>query len=93
MTEKQLVTRHSSKIVAVHVSYRSRAMERGTLAPWPSYFLKAPNTLAASGDPVARLRAARLRGRGRADHRPPRHPGKRPRRVGLRRLGEWKPLR
>jgi 5-oxopent-3-ene-1,2,5-tricarboxylate decarboxylase / 2-hydroxyhepta-2,4-diene-1,7-dioate isomerase len=43
-----------SKIVAVHVSYRSRAMERGTLPPWPSYFLKPPNTLAASGDPVRR---------------------------------------
>ena len=43
-----------SKIVAVHVSYRSRAMERGTLPPWPSYFLKPPTTLAASGDPVRR---------------------------------------
>ncbi|MFY9671079.1 MAG: fumarylacetoacetate hydrolase family protein, partial [Trebonia sp.] len=43
-----------SKIVAVHVSYRSRAMERGSLPPWPSYFLKPPNTVAASGDPVAR---------------------------------------
>ena len=42
------------KIVAVHVSYRSRAMERGALPPWPSYFLKPPNTLAASGDPVLR---------------------------------------
>ena len=43
-----------SKIVAVHVSYRSRAMERGSLPPWPSYFLKPPNTVAASGDSVAR---------------------------------------
>ena len=43
-----------SKIIAVHVSYRSRAMERGTVPPWPSYFLKPPNTIAASGDPVAR---------------------------------------
>ena len=43
-----------SKIVAVHVSYRSRAMERGSLPPWPSYFLKPPNIVAASGDPVAR---------------------------------------
>ena len=43
-----------SKIVAVHVSYRNRAMERGSLPPWPSYFLKPPNTVAASGDPVAR---------------------------------------
>jgi regulator of RNase E activity RraA/2-keto-4-pentenoate hydratase/2-oxohepta-3-ene-1,7-dioic acid hydratase in catechol pathway len=43
-----------SKIIAVHVAYRSRAMERGSLPPWPSYFLKPPNTLARSGDPVLR---------------------------------------
>jgi len=43
-----------SKIIAVHVSYRSRAMERGRLPRWPSYFLKPPNTLAADGDPVQR---------------------------------------
>ena len=29
-------------------------MERGSLPPWPSYFLKPPNTLAADGDPVIR---------------------------------------
>src|SRR5258708_32114873 len=43
-----------SKIVAVHSSYRSRALERGTLPPWPSYFLKPPSTLAGDGDPVLR---------------------------------------
>ena len=43
-----------SKIIAVHVAYRSRAMERGRLPLWPSYFLKPPNTLAADGDPVLR---------------------------------------
>jgi regulator of RNase E activity RraA/2-keto-4-pentenoate hydratase/2-oxohepta-3-ene-1,7-dioic acid hydratase in catechol pathway len=43
-----------SKIVAVHVAYRSRAMERGTLPQWPSYFLKPPNTLAGDGDLVKR---------------------------------------
>jgi regulator of RNase E activity RraA/2-keto-4-pentenoate hydratase/2-oxohepta-3-ene-1,7-dioic acid hydratase in catechol pathway len=43
-----------SKIIAVHVSYRSRAMERGRLPLWPSYFLKPPSTLAADGDPVLR---------------------------------------
>jgi 2-keto-4-pentenoate hydratase/2-oxohepta-3-ene-1,7-dioic acid hydratase in catechol pathway len=42
------------KIVAVNVSYRSRAMEHGALPPWPSYFLKPPSTLAASGDPARR---------------------------------------
>lgn len=42
------------KVVAVHVSYRSRAAERGTVPPWPSYFLKPSSSLAESGDPVAR---------------------------------------
>jgi regulator of RNase E activity RraA/2-keto-4-pentenoate hydratase/2-oxohepta-3-ene-1,7-dioic acid hydratase in catechol pathway len=49
-----LAGRPPSKILAVHVSYRSRAMERGRLPQWPSYFLKPPNTLAADGDPVPR---------------------------------------
>ncbi len=43
-----------SKIIAVHVSYRSRAIQRGAIPAWPSYFLKPPSSLAASGDPVAR---------------------------------------
>jgi regulator of RNase E activity RraA/2-keto-4-pentenoate hydratase/2-oxohepta-3-ene-1,7-dioic acid hydratase in catechol pathway len=42
------------KIVAVHSSYRSRAAERGTIPPWPSYFLKPSSSLAGTGDPVAR---------------------------------------
>jgi len=42
------------KVVAVHVSYRSRAAERGVMPSWPSYFLKPTSSLAASGDPVAR---------------------------------------
>ena len=54
MTEQPLAVQHPSKIVAVHVAYRSRAMERGTLPLWPSYFLKPPSTLASDGDPVSR---------------------------------------
>jgi 5-oxopent-3-ene-1,2,5-tricarboxylate decarboxylase / 2-hydroxyhepta-2,4-diene-1,7-dioate isomerase len=42
------------QVVAVHLSYRSRAAERGTTPAWPSYFLKPLSTLADSGDPVAR---------------------------------------
>ena len=42
------------KIVAVHVSYRSRAAERGATPAWPSYFLKPSSSLAESGDPVVR---------------------------------------
>ena len=54
MAEQPLAIQHPSKILAVHVSYRSRAMERGRLPLWPSYFLKPPSTLAADGDPVRR---------------------------------------
>jgi len=43
-----------SKIVAVHLSYRSRALERGRTPAWPSYFLKPASGLCASGEPVAR---------------------------------------
>ena len=43
-----------SKIIAVHVSYRSRALQRGSVPSWPSYFLKPPSALAASDDPIAR---------------------------------------
>jgi len=42
------------KVVAVHVSYRSRAAERGTMPAWPSYFLKPSSSLAENGDSVAR---------------------------------------
>jgi regulator of RNase E activity RraA/2-keto-4-pentenoate hydratase/2-oxohepta-3-ene-1,7-dioic acid hydratase in catechol pathway len=54
MAGHPLAVRAPSKIIAVHVSYRSRAMERGRLPLWPSYFLKPPSTLAADGDPVLR---------------------------------------
>jgi len=46
--------RTPGKVVAVHVSYRSRAAERGLMPAWPSYFLKPPSSLAGSDDPVAR---------------------------------------
>jgi 2-keto-4-pentenoate hydratase/2-oxohepta-3-ene-1,7-dioic acid hydratase in catechol pathway/regulator of RNase E activity RraA len=54
MAEHPLAGTSVSKIIAVHVSYRSRAMERGSLPLWPSYFLKPPSTLAAGGAPVRR---------------------------------------
>jgi regulator of RNase E activity RraA/2-keto-4-pentenoate hydratase/2-oxohepta-3-ene-1,7-dioic acid hydratase in catechol pathway len=54
MAGQPLTGQAPSKIIAVHVSYRSRAMERGRLPLWPSYFLKPPSTLAADGDPVRR---------------------------------------
>ena len=58
----------ASKVVAVHLNYRSRAAERGRIPAEPSYFLKPPSSLPADGDPVVRpagLRAALLRGRDR----------------------------
>jgi 5-oxopent-3-ene-1,2,5-tricarboxylate decarboxylase / 2-hydroxyhepta-2,4-diene-1,7-dioate isomerase len=57
MSEHPLSGQHPvrpSKIVAVHLTYRSRAMERGNVPPWPTYFLKPPNTLAADWDQVRR---------------------------------------
>jgi len=79
-----------SKIVAVHVSYRSRAMERGRLPLWPSYFLKPPSTVAADGDPVLRPPWCELlafEGEGRARHRDEGEPRLPRRRVGARALG------
>ncbi|GAA2888277.1 hypothetical protein GCM10010517_52230 [Streptosporangium fragile] len=45
-----------SKIIAVHLNYRSRAEERGRLPEAPSYFLKPPSSLSHSGAPVVRPR-------------------------------------
>jgi 5-oxopent-3-ene-1,2,5-tricarboxylate decarboxylase / 2-hydroxyhepta-2,4-diene-1,7-dioate isomerase len=49
-----------SKIIAVHLNYRSRAAERGRTPSTPSYFLKPPSSLSASGAPVVRPRECRL---------------------------------
>jgi 2-keto-4-pentenoate hydratase/2-oxohepta-3-ene-1,7-dioic acid hydratase in catechol pathway/regulator of RNase E activity RraA len=43
-----------SKIIAVHLNYRSRIAERGKAPENPSYFLKAPSTLNVSGEKVYR---------------------------------------
>lgn len=43
-----------SKLIAVHLNYRSRAEERGRTPANPSYFLKAPSTLSADGADVVR---------------------------------------
>ncbi len=42
------------KIIAVHLSYRSRAEQRGRFPAAPSYFFKPSSSLAASGDTVER---------------------------------------
>ena len=49
-----------SKVIGVHVNYRSRAEQRGSTPDVPSYFLKPPSSLARDGDPVARPRGTEL---------------------------------
>jgi regulator of RNase E activity RraA/2-keto-4-pentenoate hydratase/2-oxohepta-3-ene-1,7-dioic acid hydratase in catechol pathway len=49
-----------SKILAVHLSYRSRAMERGRMPAFPSFFLKPLSSLGASGDAVLRPKGCEL---------------------------------
>jgi 5-oxopent-3-ene-1,2,5-tricarboxylate decarboxylase/2-hydroxyhepta-2,4-diene-1,7-dioate isomerase len=49
-----------SKIVAVHLNYRSRAEERGRLPTTPSYFFKPPSSLAGDGDVVVRPQGCEL---------------------------------
>ena len=49
-----------SKIIGVHLSYRSRVDEYAAAVPdEPSYFLKPPSTLARHGDEVVRPRGCR----------------------------------
>lgn len=45
---------YPSKIIAVHLNFRSRASERGRTPEQPSYFLKPVSSLAPSGSTVER---------------------------------------
>ena len=49
-----------SKIIAVHVNYRSRAEQRGTNPATPSYFLKPVSSLSGNGAPIVRPRGTEL---------------------------------
>ena len=51
-----------TKIIAVHVNYRSRAQQRGQSPQVPSYFMKPVSSLGRSGDPVVRPRGTQLLG-------------------------------
>jgi 2-keto-4-pentenoate hydratase/2-oxohepta-3-ene-1,7-dioic acid hydratase in catechol pathway/regulator of RNase E activity RraA len=51
-----------SKIIAVHLNYRSRTAERGRVPDQPSYFLKPPSSLAGDGDAIVRPRGCELMG-------------------------------
>ncbi|MER8073422.1 fumarylacetoacetate hydrolase family protein [Streptomyces sp. NPDC094034] len=48
------------KIIAVHISYESRAAQRGRRPPAPSYFFKPSSSLATSGDAVERPEGTEL---------------------------------
>lgn len=49
-----------TKIIAVHLNYRSRAEQRGRIPTTPSYFLKPPSSLAEDGDAVVRPQGTEL---------------------------------
>ncbi|MGH3265051.1 MAG: fumarylacetoacetate hydrolase family protein, partial [Trebonia sp.] len=49
----------ASKVIAIHLNYRSRAEQRGRTPTAPSYFLKPPSSISAGGD-VVRPRGAQL---------------------------------
>ncbi|HEY6760778.1 MAG TPA: fumarylacetoacetate hydrolase family protein [Baekduia sp.] len=42
----------ASKVIAVHLNFRSRAEQRGRVPVEPSYFLKPPSSLSGGGDVV-----------------------------------------
>jgi 5-oxopent-3-ene-1,2,5-tricarboxylate decarboxylase / 2-hydroxyhepta-2,4-diene-1,7-dioate isomerase len=42
----------ASKVIAVHLNYRSRAAQRGRTPAHPSYFLKPPSSLTGDGEVV-----------------------------------------
>ncbi|WP_410616108.1 fumarylacetoacetate hydrolase family protein [Amycolatopsis sp. lyj-109] len=50
------------KIIALHLNYRSRAAQRGRVPQQPSYFLKPPTSVAASGDVLERPAGTELLG-------------------------------
>jgi 5-oxopent-3-ene-1,2,5-tricarboxylate decarboxylase/2-hydroxyhepta-2,4-diene-1,7-dioate isomerase len=49
-----------TKIIAVHLNYRSRAAERGRTPSAPSYFLKPPSSLSCHGAVIHRPAGCRL---------------------------------
>ena len=49
-----------SKVVAVHLNYRSRAEERGRIPREPSYFLKPPSSISTDGSPIVRPQGCEL---------------------------------
>lgn len=48
------VLKNAGKVLAVHLSYHSRAAQRGRIPATPSYFMKASSSLSLSGGTVER---------------------------------------
>ena len=59
MTEGHPLGLRPTKIVAVHVNYRSRAIERGSTPTVPSYFLKPPSSVSWDGADLVRPKGCR----------------------------------
>jgi 2-keto-4-pentenoate hydratase/2-oxohepta-3-ene-1,7-dioic acid hydratase in catechol pathway/regulator of RNase E activity RraA len=55
-----MLSTRPGKIIAVHISYESRAAQRGRTPTFPSYFLKPSSSLASSGSVVERPAGAEL---------------------------------
>lgn len=51
-----------SKVIAVHLNYRSRARERGRAPSQPSYFLKPPSSLVGTTETIVRPAGCELLG-------------------------------
>jgi 2-keto-4-pentenoate hydratase/2-oxohepta-3-ene-1,7-dioic acid hydratase in catechol pathway/regulator of RNase E activity RraA len=49
-----------TKVIAVHLNYRSRAEQRGRVPDAPSYFLKPVSSISGDGDPVVRPQGTEL---------------------------------
>ena len=49
----------ATKVIAVHLNYRSRAEQRGRIPSVPSYFLKPPSSL-SDGGPLVRPHGTEL---------------------------------
>jgi 5-oxopent-3-ene-1,2,5-tricarboxylate decarboxylase / 2-hydroxyhepta-2,4-diene-1,7-dioate isomerase len=59
MSDRHALEPRPTKIVAVHVNYRSRAAERARLPAVPSYFLKPPSSLSRDGADLVRPQGCR----------------------------------
>ncbi|GAB3591708.1 Homoprotocatechuate catabolism bifunctional isomerase/decarboxylase [Corynebacterium faecale] len=60
MAQDQTVPVKPGKIIAVHVAFNSRAAQRGRWPQKPSYFMKAPSSLAATGTEITRPEGTEL---------------------------------